>query len=327
MSNEELLKEELNKQTNATAATANNGNIDRINQMYDAQKQSQLQQLESAYNQNLSNAQAAKDKIAPQYQQSANDLAVQYERNRRNFNQQAATSGINTGAASQAELSRSNEYLRDFGKLRSAESNALTEAERGITDLKTQYQNAISAATADNDYRKAAALLDEYNNQYNRDLAQAQQLAQFGDFSAYATLYGQGAADNMLAVWKAQNPDLAYNTGKMTAEEYKSMTGKYPVGYNAPSSGGGGYYYQPTLPTDDEDSVTDDGIYTKQQIAEALAAGKSLEVVKAAISSGRNPSAQGSNAENSKDALKQYADAVSISLARGNALNQKYGLT
>lgn len=216
--------------------------VDQINQMYDAQKEANRLALENAYNQNLSNAQAAKDKIAPQYQQSANDLAVQYERNRRNFNQQAIGNGINTGTASQAALSRSNEYLRDFGKLRSSESEALAAADRGMTDLKTNYQNAIATAAADSDYKKAAALLDEYNNQYNRDLAQAQQLAQFGDFSMYANLYGQPAADNMLAVWKAQYPDLAYNTGKLTAQEYKNMTGKWPAGYNVPSSGGGYYY-------------------------------------------------------------------------------------
>ncbi len=224
---------------------ADSPQVNQINAMYDAQKEANRLALENAYNQNMSNAQAAKDKIAPQYQTAANDLAVQFERNRRNYNQQALGSGINTGAASQARLSQSNEYLRDFGKLRSEESNALTEAERGITDLKTQYQNSIAAAAADSDFKKAAALLDEYNNQYNRDLAQAQQLAQFGDFSMFATLYGQGAADNMLAVWKAQNPDLAYNTGRITAEEYRNMTGKYPAGYRAPSSGGGGYYYKP----------------------------------------------------------------------------------
>ena len=35
----------------------------------------------------------------------------------------------------------------------------------------------------------------------------------------------------MAALWKAQNPELAYNTGRMTAEEYKAVTGKYPAGY------------------------------------------------------------------------------------------------
>lgn len=225
--------EELVKKTN----TASTPQTEQINAMYDAQKQAQMSQLESAYNQNMSNAQAAKDKIAPQYQQSANDLAVQYERNRRNYNQQALANGINTGTASQARLAQNNEYLRDFGQLRTAESNAMTEAERGMNDLTTQYQNSIAAAAADNDYRRAAALLDEYNNQYNRDLAKAQQLAAYGDFSMYGNLYGEDVAANMAAAWQASNPDLAYRTGQISAEKYRSLTGAYPAGYTAPNSG------------------------------------------------------------------------------------------
>ena len=45
-------------------------------------------------------------------------------------------------------------------------------------------------------------------------------------------------ANDLAALWKAQNPDLAYNTGRMSAEEYKAVTGKYPKGYTAPRSGG-----------------------------------------------------------------------------------------
>jgi hypothetical protein len=56
----------------------------------------------------------------------------------------------------------------------------------------------------------------------------------------YAQIYGPEQAANMEAYWKATNPDVAYNTGKMTAEEYKAMTGKYPPGYKKKSSGYGG---------------------------------------------------------------------------------------
>lgn len=243
--------------TNSTtpATTGTTTGADRINQMYDSQAEANRLQLESAYNQNMSDAQAAKDKIAPQYQQSANDLAVQFERNRRNMNTQAIGSGINTGAASQMGLSQSNEYLRDFGKLRSEESNAIAEADRNMLNLKTQYQNAVAAAAAENDYKRAAALYDDYNNQTNLDLQKAQLLASYGDFSMYATLYGDEVAANMEAIWKAQNPDLAYNTGKITAQEYKNMTGKYPAGYK--KSGGGSGYWGPSSggyePTKDEE--------------------------------------------------------------------------
>ena len=202
-----------------------------INDMYDAKQQSQLQQLESAYQASRSEAEAARDKLPGQYQQQANDLSAQYERNRRNFNLQAEGAGLNSGTASQAALAQNSAYQRDMGSLRTAQADAMTEADRGIAELERQYQANVSTAIADNDYQRAQALLSEYNNGYTRDLNTAQTLAAYGDFSGYASLYGQETANSMAALWKAQNPDLAYNTGRMSAEEYKAITGKYPKGY------------------------------------------------------------------------------------------------
>ncbi|MDY4488140.1 MAG: hypothetical protein SPE18_08840 [Candidatus Limivicinus sp.] len=202
-----------------------------INDMYDAKQQSQLQQLESAYQASRAEAEAARDKLPGQYQQQANDLAAQYERNRRNFNIQAAGAGLNSGTSGQAALAQNSAYQRDMGNLRTAQADAMTEADRGIAELERQYQANVSSAIADNDYQRAQALLNEYNNGYTRDLNTAKTLAAYGDFSGYASLYGQDTANSMAALWKAQNPELAYSTGRMTAEEYKAITGKYPAGY------------------------------------------------------------------------------------------------
>ena len=209
---------------------------DAINQMYDAQKAQREAELKSAYEQSLSAQKAAQEKIAPQYQQSANDLATQYERNRRNFNQQAAASGINTGAGSQAALAQNNEYLRAFGGLRAAEGEAQAEAARKMADLETQYKTAVASALADNDFNRAQMLYKEGVDSEERALKDAQILAQFGDFSGFASLYGQEQADAMGMLWAAQNPDLAYNTGRITADQYFIMTGKRPAGWKA--SGG-----------------------------------------------------------------------------------------
>ena len=202
-----------------------------VNDLYDAKQQSQLTQLESAYQASRAEAEAARDKLPGQYRQQANDLAAQYERNRRNFNMQADASGLNTGAASQAALAQNSAYQRDMGNLRTSQAEAMAEADRGIAELERQYQANVSSAIADNDYQRAQALMNEYNNGYSRDLNTAKTLAAYGDFSGYAGLYGQETADSMAALWKAQNPELAYNAGRMTAEEYKAVTGKYPAGY------------------------------------------------------------------------------------------------
>lgn len=223
----------------------NTARTDAINQIYDAQRRAREEELKAAYDKSKSDYEAARAKIAPEYQKQANDLSVQYERNRQNFNNQAAATGINSGTASQAALARGGEYQRDFGNLRTAEANATAEADRQMANLTAEYQANIRAALADNDYKKAQALLDEYNNGYQRDLKNAQILAEFGDFSAFANLYGADQAKNMEAVWRAQNPELAasldYASGKIDAEQYKQLTGKYPAGYiPAGGLGGGG---------------------------------------------------------------------------------------
>ena len=66
-------------------------------------------------------------------------------------------------------------------------------------------------------------------------------MAGYGDFSLYGNLYGQDTANTMREVWIAQNPLLAYNTGTIDAERYRSITGQYPPGYTAPAATGGYY--------------------------------------------------------------------------------------
>lgn len=323
-----------------------------------------LASLQNAYEQNMSDALAMYEKISPQYQQSMNALAADYERQRQNANMQAAVSGLNSGAGSQMALAQGSAYQTNQANLARSENEALNEANRGIYDLsrtftnnsnileteynnnlqnlntqynnnvatinqkynnekanlekelqnvlktlsteynnnqanldtekanklsalatslsnqlknleidnqnqlaaldahynnelanmdianqnaianlgtkyqndfaamQQNYQNQIAQAAANNDYQMAAALLDEYGAQYDRVMQQAAQLADYGDFSLYAGIYGVDAAQQMEQIWTAQNPDLAYNLGKMTAEEYFNMTGRYPNGYS-----------------------------------------------------------------------------------------------
>ena len=209
--------------------------VDAVNSMYDAQKQSQLAGMESAYNKSLSDAQAAKDAIPGQYQQRANDLSAQYERQRRNLNQQAAANGLNTGAGSQMQLSLGGNYNRDYAGIRTAQQQALDAADRGIRDLQSAYQSSVQQAVANNDYQRAQALLAEYKNQYQRQLQQAQTMASYGNFSGYLGVpgYSQEQVDTMRNTWIASNPQLAYNTGALSAEGFYRMTGKWPAGYQS----------------------------------------------------------------------------------------------
>ena len=282
-----------------------------INDMYDAKQQSQLQQLESAWQASRSEAEAARNKLPGQYQQQANDLSAQYERNRRNFNIQAAGAGLNSGTASQAALAQNSAYQRDMGNLRTSQAEAMSEADRGIAELERQYQANVSSAIADNDYQRAQALLNEYNNGYTRDLNTARTLAAYGDFSGYAGLYGQDTANNMAALWKAQNPDLAYNTGRMSAEEYKAITGKYPAGYTPAYTP----RYNPTpTPTPGEEQVSN----TAKSLANTIATGSIADAQNALAYVNRNP-----------DSFTQRElDLISNALSSGRSIynrNQYHG--
>jgi len=237
----------------------------KIRNLYDTARQNTLQQYKTAYDQNMATQQRAMDKISPQYQEAQNQYAAEYERQRRNNNMQAAANGLNTGAGSQMQLGQMNAYGQGQAQLRKQENEALDNANQNMADLKTNYQNQIAQATAQNDYQTAAALLDEYGKQYERQMTQASQMAEYGDFSMYANIYGLPAAQQMEKTWSLQNPLLAYNLGKLTADEYFKMTGSYPPGYGGGGdggggySGGGGYYYGPPGHLDNNGNWVIDG--------------------------------------------------------------------
>ena len=143
-------------------------NTQNINTMYDASKTSALAGLESAYNQNLSDATAQKAQIDKQYNTAANDLGAQYERQRRNNNIQAAGNGLNVGTGSQMALAQASAYQRDMGNLRGQQAAAQTEQDRQINNIKMAYQSQVQQAIADNDLARATALTQEANRQIDQ---------------------------------------------------------------------------------------------------------------------------------------------------------------
>ena len=223
-------------------------NLQRIKDMYDAQIEAQRAALQEQGDQALSDAQANRDKIAGLYNKQRNAASVDWERQRRNFLEGAATSGLNTGAGSQAELSMMSAYQRAQNDLGAAQAQAEAEADRNIADIKRSTQASINEAIAKNDYQKAAALLDEYNAAYNRAVERAEALGQYGDFSGYAALYGDEAAAQMRYTWIMSNPEVALAMGLISQSQYAMLTlySQYPAlaltGGTGFSGGGGGDY-------------------------------------------------------------------------------------
>jgi len=230
----------------ASTATQQSGGImgdDRvkaINDMYDANMEAQKAGLQESGAQALSDAQANRDKIAGLYQAKMDAADVNWERQRRNFLEGAATSGINTGARSQAELSMMGMRQKAQANLGGEQAQAEAEADRNIADISRNTQAAINEAVAKNDYQRAAAIFDEYNNQYNRYMERAESLASYGDFSGYAAIYGQEQAQQMFNSWAAQNPRLAYTIGAITQQQYNNLITGQPINATGPALGVGG---------------------------------------------------------------------------------------
>lgn len=213
-----------------------------INNLYDTNLATQKQGLLDAYNQNTAAQTQQTQDIKKNYGIANYDIGIQNDRNDRNLTQFADVRDVNTGLGSQHRLNLNGARANAVGKVAFAQQQALQESNRQAMLMETNYKNQVASALADNDYKRAAALMDDYNNQNAWREQQAATLASYGNFDAYKPLYGDDAAGAMQKVWDAQNPDTSYELGRISAERYRQITGHYPPGYN-PWGGWGGWGY------------------------------------------------------------------------------------
>lgn len=240
---EELEKQyQTNDKTTTTTTTTTTtlpkyeAQVDAVNKVYDTANSASLAALENAYNQSKVQAEAAKEKIPATYQAQANSISAQSERNRQAFNESAGAAGLNVGAGSQAALAQNNQLQADLTKIRTAEANAKQDIDNQLNLLYTTYQGNIAEALANNEYERANALMNEYQQaassavtvgqnqimldrqleqqQYDRAADQAANLAKFGDFSGYKALgYTDAQIAAMTSAWALANPELAAQLG------------------------------------------------------------------------------------------------------------------
>lgn len=216
------------------------GYNDNINSTLGKSFDTQKQGLADAYAKNVTAQDQATATGQGQYQFAQQDLGTQAARTQTGMDNYADVRGLNRQAGSQQALSLGMGARTAAGRLAQQQQLALQESQRQQELLKTDYQNKVSQAVAANDYKTAAALLDNFNNQ-NKWLDQnAAQMASFGNFTGYEQMYGPDQARAMQQFWIGSNPELAYNTGVIDAARYKQITGKNAPDY-VPASGGGEY--------------------------------------------------------------------------------------
>lgn len=212
---------------------------DRVNDVYDAAREAELAALKGSYDAGKAALESEMEAIPGIYQQQRNAAASEAEIAGRNFNEYAAASGLNSGTAGQAQLAMSNQLQGELSDLGAQEAEANRKLEDSLAQLRIKYQNDIAAAVANGEYRRASALLDEYQraeqsrvstaaNQadenyraYESALSErqssekaarerAERLAEFGDFSGYRDLgYSPEEISAMTRAWIARHPELA----------------------------------------------------------------------------------------------------------------------
>ena len=134
---------------------------DYIRQMYEQQLAANKAQLESDYNQNVSNLAGEESKVGSNYYEQRRQTQANADRAQANYNEVANASGLNTGTRGQAQLARSNQLQSDLTALNNAEAQNRAEIERQRTLLGQQYQNAIQKAQAENNMELAQRLYQE----------------------------------------------------------------------------------------------------------------------------------------------------------------------
>ncbi len=133
-----------------------------------------------------------------------------------------------------AYLRRLNEVLPELYRTAldrwDAEGDRLTQRLQLAGQLRqneyAQYRDAVSD-------RQAAG---------EAALKEAEARAQYGDFTGYGTLYGDEAANRMRLAWAAANPDAAFASESIDADEYYTLTGRDPHVRGAGGGGGGGIW-------------------------------------------------------------------------------------
>lgn len=177
-------------------------NLDEyIKQMYQAQADSKLAALQSAYEQNRATMEAYGKQIPVTYQAQKNETAGNAAVAQKSFNEMAAANGLNTGTTGQANLASSIALQGNLNKLNTAQTQAESDNALKIANLATEYRSAIVQANSDGNEALAQALQSEYQ----RQISASQTLAENAQNQRNTTIQMQTQA-------ASENREYAYKT-------------------------------------------------------------------------------------------------------------------
>lgn len=208
---------------------------DYLKKQYAAQQQAALSELKSAYDTNISKLDEEAAAIPQQYETARNEMAAQNAIARKNFNEQAAATGLNTGTSGQAELARSSVYQRNLAGANVAEQNAQQALDRDRMSLQAQYENAIAVTKAENDAALNNALYQEMLRQQSYGAAYGGSSGSGGGGVKYDT-HGYSTED-IRALQKAAGITVDGIWGKDTQAAYEKYAAATITNRNSEVSG------------------------------------------------------------------------------------------
>ena len=133
-----------------------------INKIYDAQKQSTLNTLKSAYDKNIASVDTAMSNLGTSAYEAKRQAAGEAALTRQRLNEQFAANGLNTGAAGQAQLALLNQQAANLNSIEMKRAQAENAYNAQKAALTQEYQSQIKSAILDNDADRAAALYALY---------------------------------------------------------------------------------------------------------------------------------------------------------------------
>lgn len=202
-----------------------------IEEMNKAQKETAIAEFEEAYKKNLAAIERAGAGVEEGYQGARNQTAGASELAARNFNEQAAASGLNSGAGGQAALARGINLQNNLNAINAQEAQTKADLELQLANAETEYNSAIAKAEAEGNYQLAqqlyaektryeSAIINAMQQEYNNELSGAQLEYQAG-MDKYNADYQAG--------WDRYN---AENNNRLTAFElaYQKAIDEYNAG-------------------------------------------------------------------------------------------------
>lgn len=157
-------------------AAVDNVSNNYINEIYQQQLEARRAAIENAYKQNTASLDRTAEQIPVTYQSARNQAAGQAAISQKNFDEYAAASGLNSGAAAQARLASNTALQSTLGSISQAEAQALADIELQRRQLEERYRAEIAAAIAESNAERARTLYNEYVRQQGA-LADAKRVA------------------------------------------------------------------------------------------------------------------------------------------------------